>query len=189
MMFKRTISNQIKIYHVFFAILAIVGISIAYVYFFDEPIDAETLQMIRENRPSDLNELKSNRMQILFMSERGWSFIVFSCLVMAILTWIIISNQRKGKPDFMGYRFRLQNRFSQHELQEKTFQDRLSKKFNALTSNDLLIAEMLIDGFSTKELASELNISVSSANTARYRLRKKMDLSSDTDLVLFLKEI
>ena len=188
-MFKKAISEHIKIYHVFLAILGIIVISLLYVTFFDKPIDAETMQMIRENRPTDLNELKANKMQVLFMRERGWSFIVFSCLVLAILTWIIISNQRKGKIDFMGYRFRLQNRFVQNELKEQTFQDRLSKKFNGLTTNDVLIAELLIDGYSTKEIASELNISVPSANTARYRLRKKMDLTSDIDLVNFLKQI
>ena len=58
-------------------------------------------------------------------------------------------------------------------METPDMKNRLKKKFNLLTSNDLLVAEMLVDGYSTKNISAELNISASSANTARYRLRKK----------------
>ena len=48
---------------------------------------------------------------------------------------------------------------------------------------------MLADGLSSKEIAIELNISPASANTARYRLRKRMQLEPDTDLLQFLRQI
>jgi DNA-binding NarL/FixJ family response regulator len=78
---------------------------------------------------------------------------------------------------------------AQSETKTLTFQERLHEQFEMLTSNDLLIAEMLVDGLSTKQISLELNISPASANTARYRLRKKMNLSPETDLVTYLQEI
>lgn len=123
------------------------------------------------------------------MKERGWNFIVFSCLVLSIFIWMGNSHQKKNKLNFLGYKFRLHEKFTHLESEALTFRDRLKRKYNGLTSNDLLVAEMLVDGYSTKQISSELNISISSANTARYRLRKKMKLRSETDLVMFLRKI
>lgn len=188
-MASRLFSGGIKFHHVFLAILVLIVISIGYVSVMDEPLDQEMLEKIKEHTPKDPHEREKNSMQILFMKERGWNFIVFSCLVLAIFIWMLLANQRKGKLDFMGYRFRLQNKFTQLAQEQLNFQERLNKKFGLLTSNDLLLAEMLADGYSTKKIATDLNISVASANTARYRLRKKMNLAPETDLVAFLREI
>ncbi|MDX1470859.1 MAG: LuxR C-terminal-related transcriptional regulator, partial [Flavobacteriaceae bacterium] len=67
--------------------------------------------------------------------------------------------------------------------------ERLKKEYKDLTTNDLLVAEMLHDGLSSKDIATELNITPASANTARYRIRKRMGLSTDTDLVEVLRNL
>jgi DNA-binding CsgD family transcriptional regulator len=188
-MSSRPFSGNIKFYHVFLAIIFIIVCSSIYVSLSTGPLDPDILEKIREHQPNDIHQIEKNKMQILFMKERGWNFIIFSCLVLSIFIWMVVANQRKSKPNFMGYKFRLQDKFSQLEMQTLSFQNRLKKKFDLLTSNDLLVAEMLVDGYSTKKISAELNISVSSANTARYRLRKKMKLSSETDLVVFLRDI
>jgi len=128
-------------------------------------------------------------MQILFMKERGWNFIAFASLVLSIAIWIILSNQDGKRIHFMGYKYRITEKLAQSVMETLNFQGRLKNRFNFLTANDLLIAEMLNDGMSTKEISSELNISPASANTARYRLRKKMKLPSETDLVSYLQQI
>ena len=87
----------------------------------------------------------------------------------------------------MSYKYRIEDKFSRSVSEILNLQDRLKEQFGALTSNDLLIAEMLFDGLSTKEIASELNISPASANTARYRLRKKLNIAPEEDLVDYLK--
>jgi len=42
-------------------------------------------------------------------------------------------------------------------------------------------------GFSSKEIAPILNISVKSVEISRHRLRKKLNLSQDENLVEFVK--
>lgn len=182
-----SLPDKIKFYHIFIGIVVMIIFSYTYVYLNSEPVSPEILEEIRRNNPEDSNELEKNRMQILFMKERGWNFIVFGCLVLAIGIWIIISAQRKKRTTFMSYKYRIEDKFSRSVSEILNLQDRLKEQFGALTSNDLLIAEMLFDGLTTKEIASELNISPASANTARYRLRKKLNIAPEEDLVDYLK--
>ena len=58
-----------------------------------------------------------------------------------------------------------------------------------LTPNDLKLCTYLRLNLSSKEIASLLNISVRSMETKRYRLRKKLDLSHDTNLVEYILSI
>lgn len=58
----------------------------------------------------------------------------------------------------------------------------LLSKFPALNPQDLRLLAYIKLNMSTKEIARILNISPSSANTARYRLRKKMNLAPEEDL-------
>ncbi|MCF4102513.1 LuxR C-terminal-related transcriptional regulator [Gillisia sp. M10.2A] len=162
-------------------------LSYMYVNLISEPISPEILEQIKKKNNSDFYQIEKNRMQILFMKERGWNFIVLACLALSLGIWITLSNQGKRRINFMGYKYRIEKRFANSDMEVLNFQNRLKEKFDSLTSNDLLIAEMLFDGLSTKEISSELNISSASANTARYRLRKKMKLSSKTDLIEFLQ--
>ena len=155
----------------------------------NNPIEPDVLQQIKINNPTDIQLLEKNRMQVLFMQERGWFFLAFSGLTLSIVLWIGLSNRSKKKRTYVGYKYRLSERLTTHVNEKLSFQERLHLKFKVLTSNDLLVAEMLADGLSSKEIAIELNISPASANTARYRLRKRMQLEPDTDLLQFLKQI
>ncbi|MEM6843639.1 MAG: LuxR C-terminal-related transcriptional regulator [Bacteroidota bacterium] len=69
------------------------------------------------------------------------------------------------------------------------FKSCLLQKFPHLTANDLKICSLLRQNFSSKEIARTLNITPGSVNTSRYRLRKKLSLSTDTDLVIYLNKI
>ncbi|MCB0456989.1 MAG: LuxR C-terminal-related transcriptional regulator [Flavobacteriaceae bacterium] len=179
----------IKFYHFILVMVSIILIAYVYVFITRESLDVDVLEKIRESLPNNVYQIEKNRMQVLFMKERGWNFIVFSGLVLSISIWMVMVNQKRNTLSFLGYKYRLQEKFSILEKGTFSYQDRLKKRFHSLTPNDLLVAELLAEGYSTKAISSELNISSSSANTARYRLRKKMKLPAETDLVDFLRQI
>lgn len=68
----------------------------------------------------------------------------------------------------------------------QNFIDRLRQQYPDLTTGDLRICCLLRMNLSTKEIASLLNISVRAIELRRYRMRKRMELEGDTNLVDFL---
>lgn len=62
------------------------------------------------------------------------------------------------------------------------FLDRLITSYPKLTQNDVKICMFIRLGLSTKEIASQLNIGISSAESARYRLRKNMGIPQEASL-------
>ncbi len=80
--------------------------------------------------------------------------------------------------------------FSQYfEQVHKDFSANIKKKYPEITSNELRLLALLKMNLSSKEIASILNISAEGIKKARYRLRKKLDLSTEDslqDLVLSL---
>ena len=69
------------------------------------------------------------------------------------------------------------------------FFDKLCEAYPKLTGNDLKICAYVKLGMSTKEIAAIMNIEVSSAESARYRLRKNMGLSPSDSLTEILSKI
>lgn len=69
------------------------------------------------------------------------------------------------------------------------FLKRLRKQYDQLTPKDHRLCAYLRMNLTTKEIAPLMNISVRSVEVARYRLRKKLSLSSDVNLVDFMMSI
>ena len=65
----------------------------------------------------------------------------------------------------------------------------LSKKHPELSQNDLKLCAYFRINLSTKDIARLLNISDRSVQTARYRMKKKMNLDTDTDLMNYILSI
>jgi DNA-binding CsgD family transcriptional regulator/Tfp pilus assembly protein PilF len=65
---------------------------------------------------------------------------------------------------------------------------RLLEKHPTLTQNELKLCAYLRMNLSSKEIAQMLNISIESGNTKRYRLRKKLQLANEENLVTFLSD-
>jgi len=63
---------------------------------------------------------------------------------------------------------------------------KLGDKFPKLTKNDKRLCALLRLNLSSKEIASIQNISPNSVDVNRYRLRKKLDITTDEDLSEFL---
>lgn len=68
------------------------------------------------------------------------------------------------------------------------FFSRLQSAYPTLNTNDLRLIAMLKLNLSTKEISTLLGISPQSANTARYRLRKRLDLPAEAALESFLQQ-
>ncbi len=66
------------------------------------------------------------------------------------------------------------------------FMEKLQQKYPDLTTGDLRVCCLLRMNLSTKEVASLLNISVRAVELRRYRLRKRLGLNNDVNLVEFL---
>lgn len=68
----------------------------------------------------------------------------------------------------------------------QNFMDRLRQQYADITTGDLRICCLLRMNLSTKEIASLLNISIRAVELRRYRLRKRLGLDGETNLVDFL---
>ena len=62
----------------------------------------------------------------------------------------------------------------------------LTRTYNELTTSDLKLCTFLRMNLNTKEMAEIMGLSIRSVESRRYRLRKKLGLRKDEDLVSFL---
>ena len=72
---------------------------------------------------------------------------------------------------------------------DNRFLDKIKEAHPELTPNDLRLCAYLRLNLSSKEVAPLLNISVRSVEVKRYRLRKKMQLSPETNLVDYILSV
>jgi len=79
--------------------------------------------------------------------------------------------------------------YTQVEKLHKDFSINLKEKFPNLTVQEKRLATLLRLGFSTKEISTLMNISVKSGEISRYRLRKKLNLSREDNLIRFIKTL
>jgi DNA-binding CsgD family transcriptional regulator len=68
----------------------------------------------------------------------------------------------------------------------RDFIERFRRQYTDITAGDLRMCCLLRMNLSTKEIASILNISVRAVELRRYRLRKRIGMEGDTNLVGFL---
>ncbi len=82
--------------------------------------------------------------------------------------------------------------FQEFELRflkvHKNFYDKLRVEFPKLSPNDLKMCALLRLNLSSKDIANILHMSSASVNVTRSRIRKKMGLSKEVNLVSFLME-
>ena len=75
------------------------------------------------------------------------------------------------------------------ESVNKNFYTRLKQKYPEISSNDLKICALIKLNLSIKKMATILNISPDSVKTARHRLRKKLQLSTEENLTDFILSV
>ena len=75
------------------------------------------------------------------------------------------------------------------ESVNKNFYAKLKQDYPDISPNDLKICALIKLNLSTKEMAGILNISPDSVKTARYRLRKKLQMNSEDNLTDFILKL
>lgn len=79
------------------------------------------------------------------------------------------------------------NQFQENfDLIHENFFRKLKDRYASLTPSDLKLCALLRLNYSSKEICSMLNISIRGVEAARYRLRKKLNLSESDNLVEFM---
>jgi len=71
----------------------------------------------------------------------------------------------------------------------ENFTKRIREKYPNLTPNDIKLCAYLRMNLSTKDIAPLLNISVRGVEVSRYRLRKKLDLPQNENLIDFMMNL
>jgi|GEM_PF-752946 PiT family inorganic phosphate transporter len=89
----------------------------------------------------------------------------------------------------MSFSQEIESFYAQIETLHKDFNIRLTEHHPILTENDKRLVTLLRLGFSSKHISSLTNISPKSVEIARYRLRTKLGLSHDQNLIAYLKTI
>jgi len=79
--------------------------------------------------------------------------------------------------------------YAQAETLHEDFNAKLSENFPDLTQQERRLATLLRLGFSSKYIATLMNITTKSVEISRYRLRQKLGLSKGDNLVNFIKSI
>ena len=74
------------------------------------------------------------------------------------------------------------------EINER-FMSTLQKRYPNLTQLDIYMCGLIRLGLTNKDIASMRNVSYKAARMARYRIRKKLNLPEEVDMVDFLKNI
>lgn len=69
------------------------------------------------------------------------------------------------------------------------FFKKLNGTFNGLTANDIKLCAYLKINLSTKEMARMLNVTIAAINKSRQRLRKKLGLEPEANLIDFINSI
>ena len=94
----------------------------------------------------------------------------------------VIKRHLQVDKDWEDFKLRFENLHS-------GFFDDLIKQAPSLTNNDLKLSALVKMNFSIKEVADMMGISTESVKTARYRLKKKLDLPGETNINDFLNTL
>jgi len=101
---------------------------------------------------------------------------------------IILSLQTKVQQR-LNFSEEIEGFYSQLENLHQNFDIRLTEKFPKITNQERKLTILLRLGFSTKYIATLMNISPKSVEISRYRLRIKLGLKKGENLIKFIKNI
>jgi DNA-binding CsgD family transcriptional regulator len=135
--------------------------------FKESQLTAMTVQMMQKNEL--LQELKARMDEDkIAQQDQGIHKIINKGL-----------NQDKEWSDFNLY----------FESMNQHFYSRIKEAYPDISPNDLKICALIKLHLSIKEMATILNISPDSVKTARYRLRKKLQLNNEDNLTEFIMQL
>lgn len=184
------------------SLIVILILSIRNKYLYHKSMETSYEQQLKidqmENELMEI-QLKSNKESLINLALHFKSYIEYINPLKAKLKEAIDAPENEQKGKFKNIYMELQNNnglFNNTEnlhkqINEiyKDFIDRLEQKYPTLTKSEKRLCTMLYTNMSSKEIAVISNTTIRSVETARYRLRKKFDLTRDEDMVNFLRSI
>lgn len=151
-------------------------------------IQARNKLLENENRQS-----KSDLEKISFEWEKGKNFLKQT---KDELKRIRLSDEKESKINSL---FALTNQFVLHEEQKIDLQEKIKEvqdsffskldELGKLTKTEKKLAALLSLGLASKQIALILNVSEKTIEMYRFRLRKKLKISSEVDLNIFFKSL
>ena len=93
-----------------------------------------------------------------------------------------INNHLIDKEDWLTFQLHFSNSHAQ-------FFENLREKHSDLSSNEIKLCAYLKLNLSSKKIASLMNVAITSVEQSRYRLRKKINLDKDINLVNYIQTI
>ena len=93
-----------------------------------------------------------------------------------------INNHLIDKEDWLTFQLHFSNSHAQ-------FFQNLREKHPDLSSNEIKLSAYLKLNLSSKEIASLMNVAITSVEQSRYRLRKKFNLDKDENLVNYIQKV
>lgn len=171
------------------AILSCVLLAFVYYKITDENVISEDAwQQIELDRSQNAYEKERRGYLITIMFQQvGITLLLFFIPMM----FLLYQNRKIQKK--LQHRIASFNSLSLFDTFSKPDKMSLSRKLVRrhpdLTAKDLELCILLMQHMDTKEVASRFNITTASVYTARYRLRKKMNLLEDEDLTVYLTQL
>lgn len=157
-------------------------------------LEQQNMAVIRENLEATINlknaKVASNTVNLIHLNE-----------ILLSIKELIGQIDKKNDSNTNFSLLTKINRIIDHELQgdqhwnefeeifnqlHDNFMQRLKLSFPELTPRDMRLCAYLRMNFNTKEIAPLLGISVRGVEDTRYRIRKKMQLPSDTNITEFI---
>ena len=144
--------------------------------------DADTLSQIATKASfSDKGGESGPYVPLILFQQAGWvATLLLLPVGIVFLKNRSISRRLKRKQEKSVRLYR-------HTL-SKSLSQRLLSAFPTLTAYELSLCDLLLNNHTSKEIATQLNINPGSVNTARYRLRKKLQVPPDMELTVFLHQ-
>lgn len=176
-------------------LVALVCLAIIYYHYQStSDITPEDYAQIAHNADHLVVKEPQNRIYInlmLFMQASvGLAFILVPLVIVTYrnrAVWRRLNRRGQLFQDRQNSKIVIQNTGS--EVSEDEFYKKLLSHHPNLTSYDLALCSLLRQNYSSKEIAENLNITPGSVNTARYRLRRKLDLNKNVDLTIYLTKL
>jgi len=160
-------------------------------------IEVNTVQLENTNLATRLEEKRSELVtySLNIGEQRNYLSSILQTLQTAIETTDsikkdkILNEQLIEIKQKMSFTDEVDRIYKEAELVHKSFIESLNIQYPDLTYNDKRLLVLLRIGLSSKEISPLLNISIKSVEISRYRLRKKLNLDKNKNLVEFTKTI
>tara|TARA_R110002126_G_scaffold291172_1_gene450685 strand:+ start:12660 stop:15527 length:2868 start_codon:yes stop_codon:yes gene_type:complete len=149
----------------------------------EENLNLEIKKKNSELASSTLNNIKKNELltDLITDIEKIDENVLNSSLHHPIKKVIKkINHHLIDKEDWLAFELHFRNAHAD-------FFEKLREKHPALSSNEIKLSAYLKLNLSSKEIASLMNISIKSVEQGRWRLRKKLDLPKESNLVNYIQ--